>query len=216
MRIVAEGHELGAGTLAARAHVLDAARALVGAVIRGAVRDMRAEIASSVRRDDVLTLDTPYHHRVAASLGTAGDVFTATDAEVVPRREWRASAWVNERVRPSRLDHFLGSHLVLEGGAVEGMGFMRAAGDRPFGAEDRELLHLVHLGIGRLFAAPTPRDTLSPRARDTLDQLLSGASEKEAAARLRISPHTVHDYVKQIYRAYRVASRAELLALPRR
>ena len=53
---------------------------------------------------------------------------------------------------------------------------------------------------------------LSPRLRETLDCLLSGSSEKGIAQELRISPHTVHGYVKLIYRHFQVKSRAQLLA----
>ena len=47
----------------------------------------------------------------------------------------------------------------------------------------------------------------------TLDAMLEGLSEKETAARLDLSGHTVHQYVKALYRRYRVRSRSELLAL---
>ena len=43
--------------------------------------------------------------------------------------------------------------------------------------------------------------------------MLEGLSEKETAARLDLSGHTVHQYVKALYRRYRVRSRSELLAL---
>jgi DNA-binding CsgD family transcriptional regulator len=97
-----------------------------------------------------------------------------------------------------------------------GSGFMRARGDRPFSDEDRELLHLVHLGVGPFFDGPSPRAGLAPRARDTLDVLLTGASDKEIAEQLGISPHTVRQYVKTILRAYDVSSRAQLIARARR
>jgi DNA-binding CsgD family transcriptional regulator len=58
-----------------------------------------------------------------------------------------------------------------------------------------------------------PRDDLSPRLLQTLDALLKGQPEKQIASDLGISPHTVHDYVKVLYRKYGVNSRAELLAL---
>ena len=54
-------------------------------------------------------------------------------------------------------------------------------------------------------------DALSPRERDTLDCLLTGAAEKEVAARLGLSVHTVHSYVKSLYRKLGVSTRAELL-----
>ena len=49
--------------------------------------------------------------------------------------------------------------------------------------------------------------------RQTLSCLLEGASEKEAAARLGLSWHTVHGYIKVLHRRFGVSSRAELLVL---
>ncbi len=54
---------------------------------------------------------------------------------------------------------------------------------------------------------------LSPRQHQTLELLLSGDGEKQIAAKMKISPHTVHGYVKSVYRRFDVSSRAELLAL---
>jgi DNA-binding CsgD family transcriptional regulator len=53
---------------------------------------------------------------------------------------------------------------------------------------------------------------MAPRQRQTLELLLNGNAEKEIAARLAISRHTVHVYVKSLYKRFGVSSRAELLA----
>ncbi len=53
---------------------------------------------------------------------------------------------------------------------------------------------------------------LPPRLRQTLTSLLSGASEKQIAHTMNLSQHTIHVYVKQIYKHYKVSSRGELLA----
>jgi DNA-binding CsgD family transcriptional regulator len=53
---------------------------------------------------------------------------------------------------------------------------------------------------------------LSPRERQTLDRLLAGDSEKQIAVHLGVSPHTVHVYVKNLYRQFDVCARGELLA----
>jgi DNA-binding NarL/FixJ family response regulator len=53
---------------------------------------------------------------------------------------------------------------------------------------------------------------LSPAEARLLRLLLKGWSEKEVAARLGVSPHTVHNHVKEIYRTMCVQSRAELMA----
>ncbi len=97
--------------------------------------------------------------------------------------------------------------------------------------EQRRLLaDLVRL-VGRRVAAPAaaaagPRAAspavepppaaaqgLPPRMGQTLHYLLTGDSEKQVAQRLNLSPHTVHVYVKKLYRHFEVSSRAELLAL---
>jgi DNA-binding NarL/FixJ family response regulator len=62
-------------------------------------------------------------------------------------------------------------------------------------------------------ATPRPRHVeLSPRLRDTLDALMTGASEKQIASVLGISHHTAHEYVKALYRRFGVTSRPELMA----
>ena len=53
---------------------------------------------------------------------------------------------------------------------------------------------------------------LPPRVRQTLEELLAGDQEKEIANRMGVSRHTVHVYVKQLYRKFNVSSRGELLA----
>ena len=56
------------------------------------------------------------------------------------------------------------------------------------------------------------RHGLTPRARQVLDCLLDGDSEKQAALRLGLRVTTVHGHVKRLYLHFGVGSRAELLA----
>jgi DNA-binding NarL/FixJ family response regulator len=83
-----------------------------------------------------------------------------------------------------------------------------------------DLCRLVGMSVG---AEITPRhsssdhpfhakDDLPPRLTQTLELLLIGASEKQVAHQLKLSPHTVHGYVKSLYRLYGVGTRGELLA----
>ena len=53
---------------------------------------------------------------------------------------------------------------------------------------------------------------ISPRLNDVLDCLLESLSNKDIAAKLGISHHTVGGYVKQVMAHYMVSSRRELLA----
>ncbi len=52
---------------------------------------------------------------------------------------------------------------------------------------------------------------LPPRQRATLVHLIDGLSRPAIAKRLGISTHTLHGYIKDIYKHYRVNSRAELV-----
>lgn len=61
------------------------------------------------------------------------------------------------------------------------------------------------------YATPDGK-ALSPRLAETLNHLLAGRSEKEIAGQLKLSRHTVHVYVKALYRRFNVTSRAELFA----
>ena len=52
---------------------------------------------------------------------------------------------------------------------------------------------------------------LSPRECGIVRGVFDGASEKDIAERLGLSPHTVHTYLWRIYRKLHVQSREELL-----
>jgi DNA-binding NarL/FixJ family response regulator len=87
---------------------------------------------------------------------------------------------------------------------------------RHFGVRSRaQLLATVLQRLDQLPDKPAPGMpsgiSLSPRLRETLDCLLEGHSEKEAAERLQLSPATIHQYVIALYRRFGVASRGQLL-----
>lgn len=62
---------------------------------------------------------------------------------------------------------------------------------------------------GRILCDSIP---LTARQREVLTKVRSGASEKEIARSLDISPHTVRFHVRELYRLFGVASRGKLLA----
>jgi DNA-binding NarL/FixJ family response regulator len=61
-------------------------------------------------------------------------------------------------------------------------------------------------------ANPPGLEKLSRRLHQTLTGLLRGDSEKQVAYHLGLSRHTVHAYVKGLYRHFGVNTRGELLA----
>jgi DNA-binding CsgD family transcriptional regulator len=122
------------------------------------------------------------------------------------------------------------SSVTARGTKVASLHLFRHTGDRPFDLQDHQALAEImpavtaaytahsHWDGGRLRvvppASPSPPSrspTLTRRVRQALDLLLAGKSEKEVADLMGISPHTVHQYVKVLYREHRVRSRSELL-----
>ncbi len=127
-------------------------------------------------------------------------------------REWTRSVYFNECAKPEGFSHMLCSTRTLGvSHVVDGFAFWRATGDHAFTDEDQAIIRILQHECPPFFAdLEVP---LSPRARATLEHLLRGASDKEIAAHLTLSPHTVHQYIKTIYRAYGVHSRWELISL---
>jgi len=60
--------------------------------------------------------------------------------------------------------------------------------------------------------APDDVRELTPRLRETLEVVMTGASEKQIADQLGISHHTAHQYIQALFRAFGVTSRAQLMA----
>lgn len=135
--------------------------------------------------------------------------------DVVADADWYRSEFVQaNRIEKGYDDAIYGAVVVGAGRAV-GVGLHREVGDRPFSEEDREAVALLLEFAPRLDLLGSPEApqvwaSLPRRERETLDALLSGASEKEAAARLGVTASTLHGYVKSLYRRLGVRSRAEL------
>lgn len=57
-----------------------------------------------------------------------------------------------------------------------------------------------------------PQISVAPRFRKVLVRMLAGDSEKQIARTLGLSRHTIHEYIRALYRELGVCSRAELMA----
>jgi len=148
-----------------------------------------------------------------------GRLVTRTRQELVPDRDWYGAAPWNDYYRPSHLDHQMTSVFQTSAeDAVDVIALHRTTGDRPFTPREQRLLSFVHEEIGRLMGQalvsatePTPQQ-VSPRLRQTLAFLIEGDSEKQVANRLGVARATAHEYVKRLYRHFKVRSRGELMA----
>jgi DNA-binding CsgD family transcriptional regulator len=132
---------------------------------------------------------------------------------------WFGSSYYNETHRICGLDEILVSFEDTPGGKRQNLvSVLRPKNQGVFLRRERRLISLFHTELARHFGGalttlddPSPAG-LTPRQRETLLCLLEGDSEKMVAARLGLSSSTVHEYVKAIYRHFRVSSRAELMA----
>jgi len=101
---------------------------------------------------------------------------------------------------------------------LSGLILNRERGMRPFSPREKAIVREAHDALapylGRALARfhePSPAD-LAPRTRQVLACMLEGDSDKQVASRLGLSPYTVNQYAKTIYRHFGVESRSELLA----
>jgi len=132
---------------------------------------------------------------------------------------WYRSKAFNEIHKVAGLDDYIISICRIPGTRRASSIWMhRALGAQPFGRREWYLLDLAHRELARQIGGPvastlqpTPA-TLTRRQRETLELLLAGMTEKQAAASMGIGVPTVHENVQAIYRHFGVHSRAELSA----
>jgi DNA-binding CsgD family transcriptional regulator len=132
---------------------------------------------------------------------------------------WRHPA-VRKHFTECRLDQSLYTFVPKrELGVIQGLAMHRIGDRRPFTSREKFILHHVMmalpffhtLGVGN--ESPSQLVRLTRRERMFVDLLMDDLSTRELADCVGISPHTVNDYTKAIYRQIGVNSRAELVAL---
>jgi DNA-binding CsgD family transcriptional regulator len=240
MQLFAEASEMTRGDPARNVHLLGGVRRLIGAAVGGFVTDCDFHpkgrgLHTAVVLDgwDATTLPalqvlakegsnfSPGIGAMMHACGAApGATHAATRQELVDDDVWYGSEYVQAFLLGAHLDHAIYSCTRgLAPSVVHGLGFHREKGDRPFDESDRALVHLFQLQCERFFASPARTVTdalctnLSPRQKETFQLLLDGCADKEIADIMGISPHTVNQYCKSIYRHFGVRSRASLISL---
>ena len=164
--------------------------------------------------DDPMTLAM---HRVMSE--RPGDrVLTQRCEDLVGEAAWRDSNHFKKHRGPAGVGGCLySSQRLPTPGWLFTVQLFRRGGQPGYTAQERDLLSLIHENLDWLFERRTPAaqklgGDLSPRLRDVLHLLLSGAAPKEIAYRLDLSDHTVRGYIKQIYKQVDVSGRGELMS----
>jgi DNA-binding CsgD family transcriptional regulator len=147
-----------------------------------------------------------------------GRVITMTRRDAVADEDWFASEHF-KKVR-QRLGIGPSLYVKIHAPLVDRTTIVmlsRGPDAEPFSEHDAYLTDLCLSEMAWPFSGDTtatdPRiETLQPRLKKVMDLLLQGDSEKQVAFKLKLSPHTVHEYVKDLYSELGVNSRGELLA----
>jgi DNA-binding CsgD family transcriptional regulator len=128
--------------------------------------------------------------------------------------EYYRHSFVQDLLRPNGLDELLlYKRHTGQPGTTIGIAIFREWDDpRPFTTRDKAVVDLLYSSCAHLIENAHSHPVLSPRAQQVLHCLLEGDSVKQVALRLDLSPHTVTDHVKAIYKRYNVGTRGELLA----
>jgi DNA-binding CsgD family transcriptional regulator len=158
----------------------------------------------------------------------ATDILTAARRDLVADPAWYRSSSVERYRRPANVDDciysFQRQRPEPHAGPPEPVRLMALCIFRPwdhpqrFTPRERLLLDTLHEGLAWLYRSESTLErlnratALTPRLKQTLDLLLAGDTERRVAQRMRISIHTVHDYVKALYQHFGVSSRSELMA----
>ncbi|MBL8764774.1 MAG: hypothetical protein JNM07_10945 [Phycisphaerae bacterium] len=205
---------------------------IIASVVGGGLRDRAAPYFveyARVQHDRPLARD-PVLRELTERASMARPVFTLRRQDLLTDRQWYASEHVGDYRLAAGIDHciYAQTYLPGAGGAIR-LTVNRERGSRGFSAAACALVDLAFerlaawLGEGLSAAPPTslrappPRpaadlDALPERWLGVLARLAAGDSEKQAAAALGLSPHTVHEYAKCLHGHFGVHSRGELLA----
>ena len=126
-------------------------------------------------------------------------VVVARRAELVDDKNWYDSSHYTKLRSPLGLDDTLYAKISIPNKTIA-IALSRKGGAEPF--TERQA-HLVSLCLSQMawpyqpdHAAEDPRlASLQPRLRKVMQHLLDGDGEKQVAAKLGLSKHTVHEYV---------------------
>ncbi len=136
-------------------------------------------------------------------------------SDTLTEAEWHARPLYQAVYKPMGGDHQIGSLLSVDNGLVETLAVFRADSD----FTDRELALVeglaqqVRASLGRLRAmeARDARGLLTPRHRQVLAELETGATVRQAALALGITEKTLENHLQAIYRRLGVSSRTAAL-----
>jgi DNA-binding CsgD family transcriptional regulator len=163
---------------------------------------------------DAFLRNMPEHPLIR--LHAAGDRRAYRLSDVTSQRRFRRAALYGEFFGPAAIDHQLTFGLGGPPGPLVGVWVNRTR--RDFSYEELLLAELLRpqLQAGEVAATrAVVRAALTPREREVLDLVATGASNAAVAEALVVSPGTVKKHLDNIYARLNVSSRAAAVARAR-
>ncbi len=177
----------------------------------GFSEDRLARYVQAQEHPDLGALTAP----AFAVMAERGSPVTRLRQQTDPEDRFRSSgayeAWAAADAAPGIL-----SLRPLDALTVGVVAIHRRIDARLFSERESLIAHVVLTGVAWLYEeGDAERDgvwvELGPRLITVMNLLLQGVARKDIAEHLRISPHTVNDYVKTVYRRFGVRSQPELM-----
>jgi hypothetical protein len=155
--------------------------------------------------------------------------FTRLRREIVADSIWYKCPTTDRYHRGGGVDDCLYSRQVVPmARSVDMITLRRAWGDKPFSRRCKRMVALFHTELARLWRPKRPTNEVANEEfglaagsmgtglpwhlQQLVAQLRVGHSEKESAAALGLSQHTIHTYIKELYSRLAVHSRGEAMA----
>lgn len=178
----------------------------------GFSEDGYSRYLQAIEHPDMKGLTAPFAREVMSGSGLVTRLRQQIDAAGRFPETDAYPLWLEADLAPLML-----SAKPLTGGSVSLIAVYRRAERDLFTERDRQIAHILLSEVPWLHATGWPEDfgvqtpSLSRKKRLVLNLLLEGYSRKIVADKLRLSQHTVSDYVKAIYATFGVRSQAELM-----
>jgi DNA-binding CsgD family transcriptional regulator len=168
--------------------------------------------------DEYLRSGRPADPVIEVLAAIPGRITTLSRRDAVADQDWFKSDHYRKIRKPLKLGPSL--YIKINAASIDRQTvvmLLRGEGEPAFTERDA---YLVDLCLSEMAWPFTPEmsyvdprvESLQPRLKKVMKLLLEGDSEKQVAYKLGLSPHTVHEYVKNLYSELEVSSRGELLA----
>jgi DNA-binding CsgD family transcriptional regulator len=178
----------------------------------GFLFDRFSQLLLAVEHPDTGAMTSPF----IAALEYLGTHITRVRQQIIPDDRFESSPayalWQAAGVGPIIL-----SARTLARGGTSFIAMYRDSRKPPFTIRESKIGHILLTEVDWLHDEGLPHEEsrslpgLAPRCRLVFQQLLFGKSRKESAGILNLSQHTINDYVKEIFRHFKVHSVQELI-----